>query len=310
MRGCFDGRMHRLVVVEGIPGSGKTTAAAGIADRLRQRGLRVALHQEGDRQPVDLAWQWWLTTDEYRAVLAAYPGAAAELARCAWTGRCGVSVAYTAIDPQACGGQWPQLSARLADREPYGGRLTADAFVEALACRWAELGRAPHADVIVLDAALLQDSLVELVLVHDLGEPALLGHVSRLAMAASALDPLVVRLVVSDVAAAVAAASAARVDADGRPWWEEAASAYVVDTTWARTRGLTGTAALVGYLTALQQLEGHLLEHLPLRWVELGSPAGCGAAGSPDGWRELEGALDTVVDELFGPLPEPPDAPA
>lgn len=64
---------HRLILVEGIPGSGKTTLANKIKDYLENKGLTAVLFNEGDAHPADLSWQAYLTTDEYNQLLLDYP---------------------------------------------------------------------------------------------------------------------------------------------------------------------------------------------------------------------------------------------
>jgi hypothetical protein len=157
----------RLLLVEGIPGSGKTTAAGSAAHWLAAEGLRVALFREGDPHPVDLAWQWWLDAAEFDELCRRHPGAAAELRRCAWIGVAGVSVAHTRVDVGLCGGEWSRVEAAMIGREPFGGRVPTSTFVDILAARWAEFGASAGnpdvADVVIFDGALLQDTLVELV---------------------------------------------------------------------------------------------------------------------------------------------------
>jgi len=123
-----DGCVGRLLLVEGIPGSGKTTAARLAARWLAGSDVRVAVYCEGDPQPADLAWQWWLAPVEFEAVCGAHPGAEAELRRCAWVGAAGVAVAYTKVEADRCGGQWPEVEAAMQGREPFNGSLPAATF--------------------------------------------------------------------------------------------------------------------------------------------------------------------------------------
>ena len=113
-----DWGMGRLLLVEGTPGSGKTSTVRWAARWLARGGARVAAHCEGDRQPADLAWQWWLSPGEFEALCRRYPGAESELRRCAWVGAVGMAVAYTKVDVDRCGGHWPEVERDVAGREP------------------------------------------------------------------------------------------------------------------------------------------------------------------------------------------------
>lgn len=292
--------MGRLLLVEGIPGSGKSTAARVAARALSRAGARVAVHCEGDPQPADLAWQWWMTAAEFEALCRQHPDAEAELRRCAWIGAAGVALAHTKVDASRCGGQWPHVESAMSGREPFNGTVPVATFLDILRARWAEFGAShgePDApDVVVLDGALLQNTLVELVLFADRDTESIADDLRSIAAAVAAWRPLLLRLVPVDPVGAIDAASRERLDADGRPAWRDATEAYVADTPWARARGLTAPGALLAYLAHRQALEAELLPRLPLEWVDLASPAGTGAA-----WAPFEEQLVGIVADLLPP---------
>ena len=293
-----DGCVGRLLLVEGIPGSGKTTTAQSAARWLERAGVRVEVHCEGDPQPADLAWQWWLTPAEFEAVCRAHPGAEAELRRCAWVGAAGIAVAYTKVDEDRCLGQWPEVQAAMQGREPFNGSIPADTFMGILAARWAEFGASEGspdaAEVVVFDGAFLQNTLVELMLFADRDATAITSDLRRLAESVARWRPLLLRLVPVDPAAALEAVGRERVDSAGHPQWRDAAEAYTADTPWARARGLTAApGALLAYLTHRQQLEAEVLPRLPLEWVDLVTPV-----GTTTPWGSFEEQLTAALADL------------
>lgn len=285
--------MHRLILVEGIPGAGKTTAARALAALLADRGVPAVAHLEGQPNPVDLAWHWWLPGEQFEQVLAAHPLAAAELRRCAWVGRTGVALAYTQVDAALAGPTWPALAAELADHEPFEGRLAPEAFVDLLVTRWAEFGRAGAAGTTVLEAAFLQDTLVELVLWARWGLDRIEAALGCLVAAVAPLEPLVVRLTVAEPAAAVEAAAASRVDDRGERWWAQAVVTYLSGTPWAASRRESGWPAFVAFLRHRLAVEDALRARLPIAWVDLPSPAGTG-----EDWSALDAALARLADAV------------
>ncbi len=46
----------KLILIEGIPGSGKSTIAQKTGEYLSARGLKTKVYAEGQLHPVDLAW--------------------------------------------------------------------------------------------------------------------------------------------------------------------------------------------------------------------------------------------------------------
>jgi len=72
--------MTQLILVEGIPGSGKTSAAQFIAEWLETRGFESALYLEGDwSHPADFESVACLNQREYQELLAQFPQYAAFL---------------------------------------------------------------------------------------------------------------------------------------------------------------------------------------------------------------------------------------
>lgn len=56
---------NKLILVEGIPGAGKTTTARKIKDKLTSEGKKVILYEEGVLHPADMAWNAYLNEEEY-----------------------------------------------------------------------------------------------------------------------------------------------------------------------------------------------------------------------------------------------------
>jgi hypothetical protein len=287
--------VSRLLLVEGIPGAGKTTTARLLADLLRERGHPCVLFLEGDPQPADLCWQWWLSHEEFDAMLRQWPDAADTLRAHSWLGRAGVSVAYTKLDRGRFGSGWAEVERSTADREPFNGVVSPERFVEILATRWAEFGRdgAPRAGFVIFEAALLQDTIVELLLYAQWDAARVAAAVGRLLESVAGLSPVVLRLVPSAVAATVAAAAAERVDEHGHPWWHEGFRSYVAGTPWARSRGLGEDEAGLAFLRERLAMEDELRSLLPVTWMDVPSPA-----GGPDGWTALDAALAGIADRL------------
>lgn len=72
----------KLIIFEGIPGSGKTTMAKRLYEYLGNQGIKSRLYNEGDSDhPVDLAWHAYLTRDEFTELITKYVEQADELCK-------------------------------------------------------------------------------------------------------------------------------------------------------------------------------------------------------------------------------------
>ena len=73
--------MARLILLEGIPGSGKTTLTSRLCALLREAGTPCAAWLEGQSgHPVELEHHACLTQEEYAALCAEFPGEAGAFA--------------------------------------------------------------------------------------------------------------------------------------------------------------------------------------------------------------------------------------
>ncbi|OPJ58227.1 hypothetical protein [Clostridium oryzae] len=61
---------NKLILVEGIPGEGKTTIARKIKEKLISEGKNVILYEEGMSHPADMAWNAYLNKEEYASFLS------------------------------------------------------------------------------------------------------------------------------------------------------------------------------------------------------------------------------------------------
>jgi len=63
----------KLILVEGIPGSGKTTIAKKISAYFRDMGVNTITYAEGEAHPADLGWIACIPIERYNYLLAYYP---------------------------------------------------------------------------------------------------------------------------------------------------------------------------------------------------------------------------------------------
>ncbi len=61
--------IHKIILVEGLPGSGKTTFTKRLKEYYTELGIKVKSYNEGDLHPIDLAWCSILDSSTYFKLL-------------------------------------------------------------------------------------------------------------------------------------------------------------------------------------------------------------------------------------------------
>lgn len=249
--------MNRLYIVEGIPGSGKTTYAKRLAASLRFRGEDVDLYVEGDLHPADMAWCALLSAQEYEAVCEENPALKPEIEEnaSAWNDR--KIVAYTRI---------PRLEKRLYDffesKEVYDGRVPKEAFSGVHESRWRSFAQRARG-ISVFECALMQNHVNELALFHCAGEREITEAVLRLVDCVRSLDPVVLYLN-ADSRKALDRAARSRLDENGERVWESRVAEYIENSPYGKKTGLAGVEGMYRYFEQRRQMELRILASLPV----------------------------------------------
>lgn len=63
----------KLILFEGIPGSGKTTTSQMLNNYLINNGIESEVYTEGSEHPIDLPYYAYLSVDEFNELLLQYP---------------------------------------------------------------------------------------------------------------------------------------------------------------------------------------------------------------------------------------------
>jgi nucleoside-triphosphatase THEP1 len=86
------------ILLEGIPGSGKTTFAGKIADFYKHHGVTVNLYAESQSHPADLGWNACVPFADYNNILQRYESLRGKIERNAVFENNTAIIAYTLID--------------------------------------------------------------------------------------------------------------------------------------------------------------------------------------------------------------------
>ena len=126
----------KLILVEGIPGSGKSTVAKKTGEYLCAKGIKAKVYTEGQLHPVDLAWCAYIPIEHFSSIISVYPQYKNALRGKMRFENNNVIVAYTQLsikDPEFC--------KLLESYEVFNGRAGFDVFSGLFLKRWADFAR-------------------------------------------------------------------------------------------------------------------------------------------------------------------------
>ena len=259
----------KLILVEGIPGSGKTTAARFIQQRLNEQGIQTALFLEGDLDhPADYESTACLGAEEYRALRRDFPQSMDVLD--AWERPDGEDYFFpyrkmeTHLGASPTGGLDARLLDRLRQAEVY--EQPPAVFERVINRRWQTLARqaSQQETVYIFECCFLQNPLT--MLLGRCGLPAshAADFVLTLGSAVEKLNPRLVYLHPSSTSETLR-----RVAGERPPEWLDFVIWYHTQQGYGRAHGLQGFDGLVSFYEMRQAVELDLLPRLPFSTLKI-----------------------------------------
>lgn len=256
----------RLVLVEGINGSGKSTYVREFVDTNSQC-IPIRTYRGRSFHPVDLSRIARFTPEEYSSFCAL----------------CSREIAIPTVDMQQridsqCryhdGYHWVSYTkiAELANsqhllslahsHEIYDGFVDVADYMGCHLPLWQAFpGRVAigvDRTVHLFEGVTLQYPIMNLLGFYDLGSDEIFQYINNLLMAIKPLSPCLVYLDVIDVRAAIRRAAAER------PKWIDQYSRWLSHTLFARNTGASGESGVIKFCKRRKEVERYVLERVPI----------------------------------------------
>jgi hypothetical protein len=265
--------MTNLILVEGIPGSGKTSAARFVCEWLQNHDKQVALFLEGDlSHPADFESVACLSEPEYAELLARFPEQGDFLAHQARQEAGEWFFSYRKIQHEY-GAHIPQaLFEALAHFEIYD--LAAGQHRRLLLQNWQNFAaRAATEDLVyIFECCFMQNPITTLLARHNLPRAIVRQHMLALAEAIGPLQPKLIYLARQDVGATLEAVRRERPQG-----WADFVTRYLTEQAYGKAHGLRGFEGVISFYAIRQAFELDLLNTLPTSSVVISDELDWGA---------------------------------
>jgi hypothetical protein len=254
----------KLILIEGLPGSGKTTLARRIKEHLELNDVGVSLFCEGDLHPADLAWCAYVPRTRFDQLACQYPEHAQDLeVNTIFEGDHAI-VAYTKLELPL----HHALMKCFQDHEVYDARVPMETFIRLHLDRWQSFAEQAKGrrEVNIFECAFFQNYICELMAIHGEDDDAITNHLLSLAETVKSLNPTLIYLTQPDVAEAIARIARERVSPDKTSYddWIDMVIGWLDRTRFAATRGVKGYAGVIRFFEERKRLEVATIKQLPI----------------------------------------------
>lgn len=266
----------RLILVEGIPGAGKTTTARKIKEKLIEEGKEVILYEEGVSHPADMAWNAYLNKEEYDNFIIKcsemWENSTKSISKEELINRINIQariednnviLAYTKIDfPEAC--YW-SLIGNVASKEICDGRKSLDEFREIHLKRWCRFAKAAllTETIYIFECAFLQNHIFELLGVYEKSDEEIYLYLNNLLETVKALNPSIVYIEPSTVEdIIIKAANDRKSSDDSRPDWIDEIAKWVSNMNFGKSHNLSGIEGVFSFCRERLRIDKLMIEKL------------------------------------------------
>jgi hypothetical protein len=252
----------KLILFEGIPGSGKSTTALHLQEYLTAKGCTVNFWREGNfDNPADFEGVACLSETGYQNLLSRYPQ---------WTYLFQEQLVVQGADYLLRYRKLQHLHPyvlpsslidELSRYDVYDG-LAVEDYCRLALNRWQDFQQTVQGsnEITILECCFLQNPLTVMLARHNTGPQMAGQQIAKIAEIVRSLNPLLIYLSPRDARAALE-----HVRAERPQEWAEFVTLYVTGQAYGKAHHLVGYEGVIQFYETRQRLELDILKNVPMK---------------------------------------------
>jgi energy-coupling factor transporter ATP-binding protein EcfA2 len=253
----------KLILVEGLPGSGKSTTARLLQEILVQQNVKAELYMEGNLDhPADYESVAYFTEEEFTKLLEESGSFSRIIQDKVMVKRGRRLLPYMKLKTEFSGEFPDELLAEISKKDVYEPPLEEN--IAVIAESWEEFAKRAGADdkVYIFECCFIQNPVTVGMIKYGAPAGVSVDYVKKLADAVKNLNPLLVYVKQEDIESSFRKAVTERPDD-----WFNGFVHYYTSQGYGLKNQLNGLEGTIDVLKARQELEFEILEQLNLRKV-------------------------------------------
>jgi len=264
----------KLIMVEGIPGSGKSTFAQKITEYYKNKGVNVNLFNEGDAHPADLAWSACVPLNLLDTLLLKYSEIENDIRKNMSIDGDYAIISYTQVKTNN-----NAFYKELESYEIYDNRVAFDIFCDLIYSRWQAFGKQAlkKDELNIFECAFLQNNVGELMNFQLANKNEIQKHLNKLLAYVENLSPVLVYLSQPSVKETIENVAKDRVFPDGK--WIDMIVSYSENTPYGRVHNRKGVEGAIQSFEDRKHIELDIIKTLPIKTIII--------RDSNNDWKEM-----------------------